>query len=247
MGIFDKILPIAGGIAGGIFGGPGGAVAGYGAGGAISGAFKRDPKMPSLADVNLARDNPELWKQLQELKAMNFELDRQYAQRREGATAGEISQMGEARSQAYERQGNQGLIGSSTGAGLMGKQEAEMQNALQERIFRERQAMLQASMQGRQNYLGQLQGAQQNALAGMQGQVQNQIANDAARNQFYSGIFNAGAGMYGQQQYLDKMNDPNFAQGRYSLPVERPITQPGQLPYLGIPRGYSYSQNRNVT
>lgn len=217
---------------------------GIGALGSLGGLFSSAPAVPTYRDVNLARQNPDLWKQLQELQTMSAELDKQYKNRQQGATAGEMANIAQARGQAYERQGNQGLIGSSAGSSMMGRQEAEMQNALQQRIRQEQQALLAQAMQGRQAYASALQSAQQQQLAALQAQQQQAMGEQQSRNQFFGGIMNSGLGMYGTDRYLDRMADPEFrsnvflsGRGRTGIPA---INQPR------FTDGYSYYQDSDT-
>jgi hypothetical protein len=197
--------------------------AAIGAIGTLKGMMDKPPGVPSLSDADLKRQNPSLWQELQELKAINLELDRLYNQRSSGANAGEIAQMAEARSKAYERQGNLGLIGSSAGAEMMGAQEAQMQNAVQERIARERQNLLGQRMQGRQAYAGMYQNAMAPVMAQANYRHQDQLAEMQARNQFFSGLLNTGANLYGQQMRADNLNDPEFLRSAW----ERQYGGPG--------------------
>lgn len=203
-------LPIAGGIIGGIYGGPSGAAIGYGAGGALSNMFS-DSEAPTLSDVNLARDNPELWKELQGLEALVGEYDRQYAQRKQGATAGELAGVAEGRGHYAEQLGNLGLTGSTAGAQLQGAHEAKMQDALMNRIAQERQQLLAQLFQAKQAYASAFANGQQGVLASLQGRANAHNQDQESQNQFYSGIGNAGLRMLGNENYIDYMNGGNQA------------------------------------
>lgn len=187
---------------------------GVGAAGSLFGMFKGSPK---LERPNLARDNPELWAQLEELKAQREELDRLYDQRRQGATAGEIAGMAQARSEMGEKMGNLGLVGSSAGAQMMGGYDAKLIDGLYDRIFREQQALMQARQQAQGNYLNAYSGAYGNEASFLNGQAQAQAAEDMARNQFFGGLVNSGMSLYGNNQYLDAMKSmgPNPYLRRY--------------------------------
>lgn len=178
---------------------------GAGALGSLYGMLKPDPKTPSLADVDLARDNPDLWKQLQQLQSMNRELDTMYRTRRAGATASELAQLGAGRSQLSDQLATRGLVGSSAGSQQQAAAEAQMQAAIQQRAYQEMMQLMQARQQAEQQYTQNFSNAQQQALASKFPGYQAQMQNNAERNQFYGGLFGAGMNMYGTQQYLDGM------------------------------------------
>jgi len=203
-------------------GGPWGAAIG-GAAGGLLGIFAGSGDGPSLADVDLQRDNPDLWRELQQLQAMSMQYERLYAQRRMGPTAQERSQVQEGRGRMEEQQATLGMAGSSTGSRIMGEYNNQAMAAIQQRAFQEQQQLLAAQMQSKQMYAQQLAQGQQNALQSKMGQFQNQQQNSADRNQFMSGLVNAGIGMYGTNQYIDSMNGPKISKGVPSGQAMSPI------------------------
>lgn len=174
--------------------------------GMLKGLFSSN-QTPSLSDVNLQRDNPELYQQLQQMQSVVGEYQNAYNQRRQGATAGELAGMAQSRAADSSRMGNLGLIGSSAGQSMMGGFEAQQQNALQQRIFQERQQALQGLQGAQQNYTSALGNAQSQDLQALMGQHQGNLAGQTAQNQFFSGMLGSGLNLYGTGQYLNTMQN----------------------------------------
>lgn len=193
-----------------------------GVAGALKNMFSKGPHVPTLADINLQRDNPELWKELENLRAMTGEMERMYGERRQGATSGEMAGQAKARSSMNEQLGNLGLVGSSAGASAMGAFEAQQQDALQQRIFQEQMALMQAQQQAQQNYIQSFDNAQRTALGVGQSQVQDHRQEQQGQNQFFGGLVNAGMNLYGTNQYLNTMRAPPsmgaMPMGNYNIP-----------------------------
>lgn len=211
---------------------------GIGGIGSLVGMFTGNDDAPTYADINLQRDNPDLWRELQQLQAMSKEYERLYARRQMGPTAQEKAQAEQGRSRNEEQLATRGMLGSSTGNRLQADYNAQIMNAIQQRAFQEQQQLLAAQMQAKQAYAQQFGQAQQGALQAAMGQFQNKQQGHQAQNQFFGGLFNAGVGMMGNQMYADQMNAaqakarPNY----YSQGV------PGAAPSYAMAPVYDYSQ-----
>lgn len=212
MGLFSTLGSIGGGIGGAFIGGPGGAIAGAGAGGALGGMADGSDEYtaPSFADIDLASANPELWKQLQQISAQADEAEKLYHARQQGMTYAEKTGLQSGLSNIAHTQAQRGQLGSAVGNAQQADAEARIRSSIAQRAFQEQQALQQNAMQQRQQYAQQFLGAQQAVLNPMQQAAQMNFqsnqANNQAQNQFYSGLFNAGAGLYGQNQNIDAMS-----------------------------------------
>lgn len=214
-------------------------MAGAGAGGALAGLFSGSSDVPNYSDIDLKKDNPELWKQLQELKALTSEYERLYSQRRQGQTAAEKIQVEDSRSQLKDQLSNRGLVGSSAGAGMMGDYEARLQAAIAERAFQEEQQLLAALQNSRASYMNMLTGGQQMAMQPMMAEYGAQMGEDQARNQFFSGLFNSGLNLYASKN-LGALNTGSNAQPTIvdmgdDTPYTRYGSQPGAPTLPGMP------------
>lgn len=179
--------------------------------GSLFGMLKGTPDAPSYADLDLAKENPDLWKELQRLQAVNRQYDDMFAARRAGANASELAQLAQGRSQVQDQLANRGLIGSSAGTSMQAGADAQMQGQIQERAFQEMMAMQQARQQAQAQYAQQLAQGQQMAMQPMQAQHQQGMQGDADRNQFFGGLLGAGLQMYGANQYLQQQ--PQYQYG----------------------------------
>ena len=195
------------------FGGPIGAAFGGGVGflaGLFSGSDEEPQYIsPSFADINLATENPELYKELMRMQASANEAERMYNQRRQGMTYTERAGLNEGLSNQVQQQANQGLLGSSAGAAMQADMEARLRDQIQRRAYQEQMGLFQNMAQQRAQQAGVLSGAQ-NQIMGLKthgaDQDYNQaMGNELAANQFYSGLFNGGLGMLGQYQNMQNM------------------------------------------
>lgn len=248
----STIGAVGGGVAGSFFG-PAGTVVGAGVGGALGGMLGKDNSFsaPSFSDIDLASANPQLWAELQRMNATVGEAERLYNARRQGPSELELRQYGQARSNMQDQQAQQGLLGTSAGLSAEADSDARLQGAIRERAFQEQQSLFNNMAQQRAAYEQAIMGAQ-NQIVNPQMQAaqinyQQAQENDAARNQFYSGLATAGAGMYANNQNMAAM-DKRMAQQQAMYPS---IYQPNYNPYGAPPAspGYQYSQgvsNNNV-
>lgn len=186
---------------------------GIGLGGSLIGALKGTPKttVPTLDD--LKRANPDLYNELQSIRSMSKEYERLYSQRTKGATAQEMNQVQDARSANQAQLSNRGLVGSSAGQQLAADFEGRMNSQIQDRISQEQLALLGAQQQSKMNYLNAQNAALNPYAQAQQANNQAQMANDAAQNQFFGGLVNAGFGMYGANQLADAYRSPSIQMG----------------------------------
>lgn len=240
--------PLAGAAAGFAIGGPSGAMIGYGAGGALGGMLGDDAySAPSFADIDLASANPQLWAELQRMNATVGEAERLYNARRQGPTEMEMRNYGQARSNLQDQQAYQGLLGTSAGLSNEADVDSRLQASIRERAFQEEQALLQNLGSQRSQYAQAVMNAQNQVMnpqmQASQMNFQQQQDNNASKNQFYSGMFNAGLGMYGNEQNMARM-DAQMAKQQSMYPS---VYQPNYNPYGAPPAasspqyGYNYS------
>ena len=205
---------IGGATTGWSFGGPWGAAIGGIGGGLLGMLSGSDDEMMSFADVDLQRDNPDLWAELQNLEAMSQQYEKMYNARMQGPTMGERAQVEQGRSRLEEQQKTRGMGGSSAGARMMGEYNNQAMSSIQQRAFEEAMSLLSAQQNVSQaRSQGILSG--QNAIVNQGNQqVQNQIGSDTARNQFMSGLINTGLKKYANDQYTNSLKQsPYYSQG----------------------------------
>ena len=173
--------------------------AGIAAAGAIGYALNQDDDIssPTFADINLERDNPAMWEQIQKNRMAIEGAKRALEARRQGMTDMERRRVAESRDQLANQQSHLGLLGSSVGANAQASMVSQLQADIAERAFQE-------EFQRRQ-YMDQLQGREADlyntgltqAMQGKQGQYQHRMAEQDAKNQFWGGIMGAGIGVGG--------------------------------------------------
>lgn len=188
--------------------------------GALKGLFKHDPvyNSPHFADVNLERENPELWQELQNLNAVVAQMQSAYDARKSGLNSMERGQLNEGRSNLDARLSNQGLLGTSAGMALESDLNNRAFTAANDRSDSQANALLAQLLSARHGYLGAFGSAQNALLNNKQDEAKTRYgagqAEDQAQNQFFSGLFNAGLGLYGQSQ--NPMNPANRAPTSYT-------------------------------
>lgn len=139
----------AGGAAlGGSVGGPYGAAIGA-VGGGLYGFFSTpdDYVSPSFSDINLQSENPELYAQILQLRAIQKQATDAYNARRLGMTDLEQRDLAAGLSNSRDIQSSQGLLGSSVGNSQMADTDARLRGAIANRALQE-QGQLFGQMQG---------------------------------------------------------------------------------------------------
>lgn len=256
MGKYSTGGAIAGGAAGAYFGGPAGAVAGAGVGGAIGGQFdkKTKYKSPSFADIDLARDNPQLYAQLMKQEEILAQYEALYNQRSTGPSLSEQRMRDQSLDAMRGQAASRGMLGGSTSF-LNEMDFGERYNdQIAQRIFQEQQALLGARAAQQGNLVGLYGNAQNNIMNNMNQQsmtdYNQKMAEDMARNQFYASLMQGGAQMYGadkQSTAMDRNSDELRAMRMaqyYPQPAPQPVVvqqAPVNYGYSGVPQQPQYN------
>lgn len=212
---------------------------GIGLAGSLFGNKAPEYKSPTFKDISLERDNPELWNELLKLRAASEQANKILAERGTGTT----EQQRFDQNQAIDRQRNQ-----YAQMGIGGAMQSAAENDLVARLraqqadqnFRERMALMQNAQGLDQAYLGALSGAQGQLMNQAQNEAQmrynDQLSRNQGRNQFFSGLFNAGLGLAGQGMVQSGLNDRQAQLlDFYRQPAPSPM---GQYGGLGFAPGY---------
>lgn len=197
-------------------GGPYGAIAG-GAIGGLLGLFNGNdssPSSPLFSDINLARDNPQLWAEIQKNNALISEAQRMYNNRRQGMTYGEKMGLEDALANQRSQQAYQGTLGSSVGVGQQAMLEARLRDSIANRALQEQQALYNqyAQAQGR-GYEMTRQGIM-DVMGQNQGAYNQARADEQASNQFYGSLLGGGLQMLGgayNRYQMDGLRNPASA------------------------------------
>lgn len=208
------------------FGGPIGAGVGGGLG-LLAGLFmggdqEVEPyQAPSFSDINLKKENPDLYKELMVLKQQETMAEDAYNARRAGPTALEQQQIRDAQAGAASNASARGLLGTSVGQSSQQSAENRIRNEIMDRAYQEAQQLQGVANQRQLQYMQGLGGAQnavmQNKLHEAEINHGQAIQEDQAGNQFYSGLFNAG--LSGIANGLNSYNYQNTANANpYSMP-----------------------------
>lgn len=182
-------------------GGPVGAAIGGGIG-LIGGLFagsdsEPDPYVaPSFADINLQRDNPELYAELQQLKQQEKLQTQLYQARIAGPTVLERAQESDAANATAANSQARGQLGTSVGNSAREASADRIRQMIQERAMQEGNAHLDNANRIQQQYLQGFTGGQNaimaNRVAEAKAAAGASADEAAASNQFYSGLANAG-------------------------------------------------------
>jgi hypothetical protein len=189
-----------------------------GAIGTLYGMSKKTPQYQAPTLDDLRRQNPELYGEFM-ATLRNARIMDDMAARRQGLTAAQMAALDDITSQVNEQLANRGLVGSSAGAQLVADARSRAMANLLQQAFQERMNLMQGAQQTRGNAFNMFHQATAPIGQANQMNIQNQMANDAARNQFFSNLLAAGANMYGTQKMIGAYNN---------------------MANLGRPTGYSY-------
>lgn len=226
-------------------GGPVGAGIGGGLG-ALFGLFQGDDpeiKVPTFTDIDLARDNPDLFKRLQENEKLLQEARRLYDRRRQGITSEEDRMYKESLADVNRGLVNSGLAGTSDGMMMAARARSEMDAKIAERIAAEELGLLN-NLQGATRGMYDLtKDAYAATMAPSLMEYQAAMGDQAAKNQFYSGLFSGGLSMLGQglNKYDTMEHQAKLANSRpqgFYAPI--PYAQGQQFPYSPS-NGVNYS------
>jgi len=178
----------------------GGIGAGVGFLGGLLGGDDEELQSPMFSDINLARDNPELWARIQQNDFQIQAAQRALNSRRAGMTAQEQYGLNDAQSNLGAQQSWRGTLGSSTGVAQQADLEGRLRAQIAERAYKE-QLGLMANVQGlHQQQFQDTRAGLQDVMGAMRGQNQNAQAEQTAGNQFWSGGFNSGMNAIGNMQ-----------------------------------------------
>ncbi len=164
---------VGGAATGAAIGGPYGAAIGA-VGGGLYGLFSTtdDYTSPSFSDINLASENPELYQQVLQLRALQQQAQSAYNARRIGMTDLEQRDLAQGLSNSRDIQSSQGLLGSSVGNSQMADTNARLRGSIANRALQEQGQLF-----------GQLQGATQNAYNGTNQALQEIMAQKMGQSQ----------------------------------------------------------------
>jgi hypothetical protein len=182
-----------------------------GAAGTAYGMMKPRQKYtsPNYNDIDLSRDNPALYAELQKYEEMGKQLEALYNQRKTGPNASEMRMRDQAMADQRASLAARGSLGGSTE--LLAGQDLNQrfQDEVMQRAFQEQQALMAQRLAQGQAQAGMFANAQQNIYGNMANanmlDYQSRMAQDQARNQMFSGLMGAGIGAYGANQQAGAM------------------------------------------
>lgn len=190
-------------------------------------------RSPNFSDIDLAQMHPELYKKLLENNAMLAEASKAYSQRREGLTDQEQYRMKDDLARSSNRLGAMGLLGGPAGERMLADAASRMRADAEARAYQERLGLMQnmqnaqlQNMNAARGLYGDVLGNQQaNAQAALardqmkmafeQGKYNSAAGEQAANNQFWSGLFNSGMQGLGNTMNMNMMKD--YHQGQLAL------------------------------
>jgi len=219
--------------------GPWGTAIGAGIG-ALGGLLGFMHHTPQYSDIDLAKDNPELYKQIQANQALLAQANAAYQARRSGVTASEQMARSQAMAQTQNGLASQGLLGTSYGLSSATDQNNKLNASLQDRIYQEQLGLMQNAQNQGQTVYNQTKGALDDVMAAKQGQSAQQTG-------LYSGLMGAGAGLVSSSLTNGQLNTNNAnymnqfsGYPSYQQAYQVPNYQI-QMPQFGAqPPGYNY-------
>lgn len=206
---------------------------GVGAAGTAYGLMQPRQKYnsPNYDDIDLSRDNPSLYAELQKYEQLGNQLEAQYNQRKTGPNNAELRMRDQALNDQRNNLQSRGALGGSTSLLAERDLNSRFQDEVMARAFQEQQALMQQRMAQRAQQAQMFGNAQQNIYQNLSHNAdidyQSRVAQDRARNQFFSGLMGAGTGLYGANQQAGAMAANTAA------------LQQQQAAYQGVPQGYS--------
>jgi uncharacterized membrane protein len=199
--------------------------------------LRKTPKFEAPTLDTLRRQNPELYAEfmstLRDARRMS-----DMAAQRQGLSSAQQASLQDTTSQINQQLANRGLVGSSAGTQLSADARSRAMGNLLQQALQERMGLMQGAQQARGNAASLFQQGTAPAAQAGQMNVQAQMANDAAMNQFFSGLLGAGANMYATNQ-LFPVSSPTG--GVMANPVNQSVMQPWNG---GVQYGQSYQPFR---
>jgi hypothetical protein len=227
---FGPVGTVVGGVAGGLLGFFSGMASGS----------DPVPVAPTFADISLAKDNPDLFKRLQDQDAIIREARNMYEARRQGMTAQERFSYGDSMARTGESLNRAGLSGSSDAFAIADEQRRRQDAVIADRVFQEKNALYN-------QYLQQVdRGYNQNrqAIGDVLDQKNRQFSADnqklADSNAMWSGLANSGLSNLGRgiNMYASQTRPPP----QYAMPQG----YGGSNFYSGVPGQATYSDNYSM-
>lgn len=208
-----------------------------GALGGLAGMFRKTPKFDAPTLDTLRRQNPELYAEfMATLRDARMMSD--MAAQRQGLSSAQQASLQDTTSQINQQLANRGLVGSSAGTQLSADARSRAMGNLLQQALQERMSLMQGAGQARGNAAQLFQQGVAPAMQASQMNTQAKMANDAAMNQFFSGLLGAGANMYATNQ-LFPVSSPTG--GVMANPVNQSVMQPWSP---GVQYGQSYQPFR---
>ncbi len=229
-------------------GGPVGGAIGAGLGGLFGLFSGSDPKIvaPTFADIDLAKENPQLYGRLQQQDALIKQAQGLYDQRRQSITPNEDRMYRDYLAQNGRNLQGSGLAGTSDGMALANNAARTYQDQLADRIYKEKLGLFDnlqnASNQG-YNMNRQALGDVMQAKNAQMGVNENYLNNS---NQMWSGLFNGGLSALGQGINTANLREvPQLPASYGAFPAGYSYGAPGQFISSGGPTGVAgpYSAN----
>lgn len=220
------------------FGGPVGAGIGAGLGllGGFLGGSDSDITAPSFADINLAKENPDLFARLQQQESFVNEAKKLYDKRRQGMTPLEDQQMQNQLKDVGRQTALGGIAGGSEAYAISANAQRDAQNNIANRIYNEQNGLFQQYGQAQNGLYNNTRSALGDVMGQRMSQLGIQENNLSNSNQMWGGLVNGGLSALGSGYNSYKMAQmPTYNQNpMQSLPAGASMGAPGQgLQYSG--------------
>lgn len=226
-----------------------GTAIGAGAGALLGGigGYLSAPDAPqslyNYSDIDLARDNPELYRQIKELEGQRDQLKQELASRQAGMNLVEARGLQDQRAQTANQLAGQGLLGSSAGIGAQNNAEAAIRAQIQQNAFAQRQALNGQILGADQGIGNAYSSAMANTLAAKNGQIgqnnQNNMFNAGVNSDLLNNALGAASqfgSQYANQQNFDKyMASQNAARGAANPGFTPTVSAQGLASLQGAP------------
>lgn len=217
-----------------------------------------DYTSPSFSDINLQSENPELYAQLLQLRAIQSQAQREYDTRRMGMTAQEESDYYKGMANSRDVQSSQGLLGTSVGNSQMTNTNNLLRGAIADRALKEREQLFGNLQSATQNNFNGTNQALQEIMALKSGAGQMNYNQGLQQTQGNTAFIQSGLNAYQTANNNDQnnqfrqqlLNQSPFAgyggPGGYGNPYapvpQSNFSQPQMNPYSqGVP-GYGYQR-----
>lgn len=230
----------AGAGVGSLVGGPYGAAIG-GALGFLGGSLfggSSTPTAPLFSDINLAKDNPTLYAQLQSQQNVVNQLQQLYNQRSTGMTPNEQAELQQSQGQLAGSLASRGMAGTSAGQAAAYGNAIQNQNNVASRIQQQQQQLAQELSGAQSGLTSATQSGLNQTMEGMYAPYNQQLQQGSNQNQMYNGLFQGGLSLLGGAlnrnniQGMQGQSNGMLPQG-YGMGPGGIQFQGGQSPYGG--------------